>query len=182
MILRRKDGKPFSTEASLIGTIIKKKMNLADYEIVKEGNGYIARSAETAEEPESRTISERRPVKPISTRHVLRYPNRPGYRRRLVNDENDRVEMLREAGYEIVSGKMTGTSTRGVDASQLGSAVVRPVGGGVKGVLMEIPEDLYKEYQDAKEAHLKKIDDSMRRNIKGQTSSGDYGSVKISNV
>lgn len=181
-IIRKKgDNRPFMTEYAAKSAIVKAGENMNDYDIVPEDGGFIAVARnETPDQPNENPKPAARPKRvPIGRRDVLKYSKRPGYVRRVVNDEYDRVQMFIDAGYEPVVGHETGTTTRGQDASQLGSTVSRPVGGGMKGVLMEIPEDLYKEYQEAKDEGVDELELSMRRNIKGRTNDGDYGYVKI---
>lgn len=78
-----------------------------------------------------------------------------GYVYRMVNDDprdmGRRIAMMEELGWEKVHGAAT-TETDGQtgEASQMGSLVTRPVGGGVTGILMRIPSELYEEDQQYK--------------------------------
>jgi hypothetical protein len=89
---------------------------------------------------------------PIGTRDKLNFEQREGFVRRVVNDVDGRVAMFEDAGYEQVRAPTEGAPLEAGDASQLGSVVRKPVGGGVEGVLMEIPKEWYEEDQAAKEA------------------------------
>lgn len=98
---------------------------------------------------------------PMHVRQAIQAPSRPGYRRRVVFSSKDmagRVARLQAAGYTIVDdGSSIGDPREGL-AAGTGSAstrVVNPSNGGT-GVLMEIPEEFYKQDMDAKH---KKIDD-----------------------
>jgi len=82
----------------------------------------------------------------------LNFEERPGYQRRVVNDVDGRVAELEEYGYEVVRKPAEAGEQSAGDASKLGSVVRKPVGGGVEGVLMEIPKEWYEEDQAAKEA------------------------------
>ena len=102
---------------------------------------------------------------PIGTTDRLAFPQRPGYRRRVVNDVDDgeRIGRFEAAGYTKVVGQVPGGDTRAGADSQMGAPVVRSVGLGVKGVLMEIPEEFYNEDQAAKLAAVDETEESIRR-------------------
>lgn len=104
--------------------------------------------------------SERKRV-PVGSRDVLNAPEREGYKRRFVNDEDGRIQAFLDAGYTIVEGKTQMGDKSAGDASQLGSVARKPVGGGTNAVLMEIKQDWFKEDQDAKEARLKEKEQGL---------------------
>lgn len=85
---------------------------------------------------------------------------KPGYKIRLVNDTDDRIEKFKLAGYEHVESKDVKSDQRSKDPSQPGSVACQEVGGGIKGYFMQIPEELYNEDQAAK---LREVDEKMRR-------------------
>lgn len=121
---------------------------------------------------------------PIGTRDVLKYPQRPGYVRRIVNDIEGRVQRFENAGWRVVQQEIIeGGDMRVGVASQLASPVLKPVGGGINAVLMEIPEDIYKEDQTKKQEQVDLSEESIRRT--GVTATGNrpiggaYGEVKI---
>lgn len=92
---------------------------------------------------------------PLYARNVLKTDNNnPNKVQRIVNDVDDRVEHFINAGYTPVQRPTKVGDNRADVASQLGSVVERPVGGGVRGVLMEIDRDLYDEDQRAKESMI----------------------------
>lgn len=92
---------------------------------------------------------------PIGSRNILTTDQRSGFVRRWVNDEPGRVEMFKEAGYEVVGKTDVGDPRAGSD-SNVGSSVTRKsVGGGQHAVLMEISEEYYKEDLEAKEQAIK---------------------------
>lgn len=99
-----------------------------------------------------RSKSARPQRTPIHSRNRLDFEQREGFVRRVVNDVDGRLKMFEEAGYEQVMTPTAGAPLEAGDASQLGSVVRKPVGGGVEGVLMEIPREWYEEDQAAKEA------------------------------
>ena len=91
---------------------------------------------------------------PVGTQSKLTADNRPGFKRRFVNDEDGRVDMFLRAGYEIVNDVDTIGQPRVGDASNTGSRPYKSVGGGMNAVLMEIPEEFYNEDQAAKERRI----------------------------
>ena len=95
---------------------------------------------------------------PMHERMPLTADSRPGFKRRVVNDVPGRVDRLKLAGWTVVEDTSIGDTYAG-QASSLGSAATKPVGRGVNGILMEIPEDLYNEDQAVKQ---KRVDDAER--------------------
>lgn len=93
-----------------------------------------------------------RPVrKSLKQTGKLAFDERKGYQRRVVNDHNGRVDDMVADGWEIVRNPVVGSEQQAGDASQLGSVVRKPVGGGIEGVLMEIPREWYEEDKAEKE-------------------------------
>ncbi len=115
---------------------------------------------------------------PIGRQSRIKFAQRKGYVRRVVNDVNDgeRVEMFRKAGWKIVTENTAGGDTRAGADTQVGAPVSRSVGGGIRGVLMEIPEEFYNEDQAAKQAQIDKTMESIKRKPKEP---GNYGDIKI---
>jgi len=106
--------------------------------------------------------TRRPPRVPIVKRNVLTAPKKKGFVRRFVNiDENregwDRVREFMEAGYKVVEGDVQIGDKRIVAESQLGKAVIRNVGHGVKAILMEQRQDWYDEDQKERDERNKKI-------------------------
>lgn len=119
--------------------------------------------------PKRKTFDERR--------NTLTYDNRdPNYVYRVVNDTEGRVNELETYGYEVVhSHEQLGDATADT-ATAVGSAVTRPVGGGVNGVLMRIRREDYEEDQAMKQKQNEAIDESIRSAPKKE---GHYGAVTI---
>lgn len=111
-------------------------------------------------------------------RDILTAPRKPGFVRRIINDVGNRVSNFLTAGYRIVEDKNIFLG-EGVDNNQsLGSGARKGVGRGVTGVLVEIPEELYKEDQAAKQREIDEREKAMQRNLNsGQ--GGTYGEVEI---
>jgi len=91
---------------------------------------------------------------PIYQRNIMTAQQVPGKKRRWVNDDDDRIEAFKQAGYTVVTKPTKVGDNRSDIASQLGSVVERPVGGGKRAVLMEIDEHYFHEDQLAKEKRL----------------------------
>ena len=102
---------------------------------------------------------------PVGQQNRLAFPKRKGYVRRVVNDVNDgeRIKMFERAGYTRVAGIVPGGDTRAGADSQMGTGVVRSVGLGIKGVLMEIPEEFYKEDQALKDKATDETENAIVR-------------------
>jgi len=123
-------------------------------------------------------VGEERPRKrtPIGTTQRLVAPKREGYKRRWVNDVDDRIAMFKAAGYEPVAGHLeTNSGQLGLD-SQMGNTVHKSVGGGQKAVLMEIKEEWYQEDQQAKQ---KRIDQTEAALVSAKDKQGHYGDIQI---
>lgn len=94
--------------------------------------------------------------KPLHRRRILDAKPRPGFVRRWVNEEIGAVEAYEEAGYSLVVEEGADTSDkRAQDASKMGSVIRRvvnkdPNASTKTAVLMEIPEEFYREDQAAK--------------------------------
>lgn len=119
---------------------------------------------------------------PLGMRNVLTAEARPGYVRRWVNDVDDRLERAKAAGYApVLTPTQVGDPRAGAD-SQMGSLVAKQVGGGTRAVLMEIPDEYYREDQEAKQARVNRTEEGLSRQpgIKGQQYGGVYGNVKLS--
>lgn len=98
---------------------------------------------------------------PIGTSNKLTAEPRPGFVRRWVNDVDGRIQMFEGAGYEPVRVPTKVGDPMAAEATQLGSVVRKPVGGGVDAVLMEIPKEWNEEDQLRKEQALKKKEKSL---------------------
>lgn len=110
-------------------------------------------------------------------RNVLTAGNKePGFHYRFVNDTGDRVSDMQERGYEVVTDKTIQIGDRRVATPTAeGSPRVASVGGGTKAVLMRIKDEWFKEDQEAKQADI----DEMEQSIKQTGLDGGYGKVDI---
>lgn len=110
-------------------------------------------------------VASARPTRvPLSSRNRLSVKNQEdGYVYRIVNDVEDRVERLLEAGYEIVPADKTGSiGDKRVDStSSLGSASSISVGKGIRAVVMRQRDDYYKEDQTSKQRQIDAVEQTM---------------------
>ncbi|MFH1420488.1 MAG: hypothetical protein ABIG30_00810 [Candidatus Aenigmatarchaeota archaeon] len=119
---------------------------------------------------------------PVAFQNTMKYEQREGYTRRVVNDVNDgqRVRMMELGGWKIVGQGDQDLSDATMTPSQIGTQVRRSVGGGVTGVLMEIPTPIYEKDQRAKQAIIDAREANMRRkNTREPDKDGTYGEVTI---
>lgn len=169
-LIKTKEGSPFETEhAARIRKGILDNQGVKT-EVVEVEGGFALKNLDP----------EKRPKRiPLGTRNVLRYPERPGYHRRVFNDVEDRILRAQQAGYEIVqqSDLPPGDPRRLGDASQMGKGVSKQVGLGVKGVLMEIPLEYYEADQKAKQDRVDRRFAAMKQENSG--ADGTYGKVDI---
>ena len=104
--------------------------------------------------PQRRRIGLNRPVE---------LPLRPGYRRALVNDTPGNLQKYLNAGYAVVKDDLEDDTMGAGDGSPMGAHATRPVGGGINGILVEIPEEYWKEDRNAEEAERISMEEDMRR-------------------
>ena len=111
------------------------------------------------------------------TRNVLTVSGKdPNYEYRVVNDTGDRVAMMQERGYEVVTDKSVTVGERRIaNPTQEGSPVQASVGGGTKAYVMRIRKDWYDEDQQAKAAQVAETEAAMKRDAK----EGMYGKLEI---
>lgn len=115
----------------------------------------MARPTNAAKAAQARPAEgESRANRPERTRHentdVLNPEGRPGYVRRWEHDVDDRIASKLAIGWEPVMRDVSiGDRVAGEDSS-MGKMTYRNVGGGVKAILLEMPQDLYDKRQLAK--------------------------------
>ena len=111
---------------------------------------------------------------PLIKRNRLSVKNQEaGYKYRIVNDVDDRVELLQEQGYEVVPDAKVGDKRVGLPKS-LGSTSSVSVGGGTQAIVMRQKLEWYEEDQRIKQAQLLELEQTMNQKA------GDYGKVEIS--
>lgn len=136
-----------------------------------------SKKAETNE----KSTNERSPRKrvPLGSRNILTAPRRAGFVRRFVNDKGDRIQAFKDAGWALVEETPVGDPQIG-RASSMGSLTNPHVGAGQRAVLMEIPEEYYREDYNAAQAEITKVENEIKRNSKSPGKDGLSGEVKIS--
>lgn len=112
----------------------------------------------------------------VGRRNVLSVRGKDeNYEYRIVNDDKDRVDLFKEAGWEVVSNSDVSVGDKRVGQTTApGTAAMMSVGGGVKGVVMRIKKEWYEEDQAAKRANVYELENSTKQN-----SGADYGEVSI---
>jgi hypothetical protein len=114
-------------------------------------------------------------------RDILTAPQREGFVRRIVNDVGNRIERFQKAGWQVVEDPDIFIG-EGVNNNQtLGTGARKGVGGGITGVLMELPKEIYDEDQAAKQRELDEKEREMRRSL-NSGAGGTYGSVDITST
>lgn len=113
---------------------------------------------------------------PIGQRNRLSVRDQePGFVYRIVNDVDDRVHLMQEQGYEIVSNTKVGDKRVDLPSSA-GSASVISVGQGTKAVVMRQRKEFYDEDQAAKSSLVDATEQTMRQDAR---KASDYGSLSI---
>lgn len=93
-----------------------------------------------------------------------------------VNDYN--VDRWLSYGYDYVTHEVQVGERRINQGTQLGSKVTIPVGNGVIGFLMRIPEELFNEEMKNLEAKNDTLEEQMLRDL-NKREDGQYGKVEI---
>jgi hypothetical protein len=112
------------------------------------------------------------------TRNVLNISGKePGYVYRVVNDTGDRIEQLKEIGYEIVEDSKVQVGDRRVaNPTKEGSPIKVSVGQGIQGYVMRIKQEWYDEDKAKKDARVNAIERGLVREAKEQA---DYGKLTV---
>ena len=109
---------------------------------------------------------------PLGARNRLTFGAQdPNFVYRVINDQDDRIKLAQEAGYEFVTGDAQLGDKRVAEGGKIDSRVSKPVGNGVRGFLMRIPREYYVEDQAAKAARIDETEKAMKPNA----SKHEYG-------
>lgn len=119
-----------------------------------------AQQAQGAPNPDEAAEALARPArpgrKPLGRQEAkLAYPERPGFKRRWINDKPGRVNDAKLAGYSHVEEGGSKPVERTVGTAEHG--------GGLKAYLMEIPVEFYNEDFAEKQQSLDEIDGEIFR-------------------
>lgn len=102
----------------------------------------------------------------------------PNFKYRFVNDKPGRIEMYKEAGYDLVESAQVGDSN--VDGTHNEDGVVsRDMGKGDTAYLMRKRMDWHKEDQAEKQKIVDETEADMHRDINETKGDGRYGKIKI---
>lgn len=117
---------------------------------------------------------------PLGSRNVLTAPSKPGFVRRFVNDVGDRIQMFKDASWNVATDVNHVGDDKSGKASLIGSMANPSVGSGKRAILMEIPEEVYKADRAASQAKITKVENEIKRNSKKPGRDGLDGEVSIS--
>ena len=110
---------------------------------------------------------------PLGARNRLSFDNQdPNFVYRVINDQDDRLQLAQDAGYEFVCSDQKLGDERAAEGGKIDSRVSKPVGNGVRGFLMRIPREYYEEDQKTKAERIDATEQAMRPNA----AKGEYGS------
>lgn len=114
---------------------------------------------------------------PVGSRNILTVKGKdPNYEYRIVNDTDDRITQLQEAGYELVSDEAVDVGDKRVSqGTSVGSKKVFSVGQGIKAYVMRIKKEWYEEDQALKQRRV----DAQESSIKEKALDGTYGKLDI---
>jgi len=114
----------------------------------------VATADETAGPRAADVAASRVPFGAMNQR--LAAPQRDGYVRRWFNDRPGRIDRAKRASWAHVQDETTGHPMMIIGG-------VAPEGGGLKQYLMEIPQELYEQDQQAKQAAIDETEAAMKR-------------------
>lgn len=119
-------------------------------------------------------VDGKRPKRtPLGSRARLKFDKKePGFTYRVINDVDDRLIQAQEAGYEFVTGDGALGDPRVAEGGRVDSRISKPVGNGVRGFLMRIPDEYYNADQAEKEKRIAATEAAM----KPDKSKNQYGS------
>lgn len=129
---------------------------------------------------ENITKSPRGRVKrvPVNARGRLTVHNKDSnFEYRIVNDVDDRIELFKQNGWEIVPAKDVRVGDARVEAAKpTGSGSEISVGKGVKATVMRIPKEFYAEDQRTKQDEINVLENSMKE----EAQRDNYGTLSLS--
>ncbi len=129
---------------------------------------------------EKETISRAprgRPTRtPVGVRSRLGAKNKdPNFEYRFVTDKDGRVEMFKEAGWEVATGQEDVSNSRLSQPSAEGTVKQVHVGNGDKAILMKIQKPWYDEDQRAKQ---ELTDQKEKAQLTVDEGDGQYGNIR----
>lgn len=173
-LIFRSDGQPFKDEkaARIQGKRILNNEKMKTKPVAVDGGWALKK------------LHQKRPKRtPMNKRNVLRFKQVPGYHLRVFNDkpedQGQRIEDAKNAGWEpVISDNELGDNYAG-RASKMGSAVTKPVGSGMTGVLMKKKQEWFDEDEQAKQDL---IDAKEQELVAAKAVGGKYGKIEVGNL
>lgn len=117
---------------------------------------------------------------PLGKRNVLTAPKKPGFVRRFVNDVGDRIQMFKDAGWDIPDDITKVGDDKVGKPGFIGSGANPAVGGGQRAILMEIPEEFYTADRTESQAKITEVENQIKRNSNNEGNDGLSGKIEIS--
>ena len=173
-IIKKDDGSPFSTYQSAKAKRTRMGLQGLDTNIIEVDGGWAL---------EKRPYRKPKKRIPLGQRNVLTVTKEdkdPNFEYRWVNDRDDRINMFRDAGWEVDTrreGLQTGDPNVGKDTGRAGTPVTKSVGGGKVAYLMKIPKEYYEEDQQAKAAKIDEMESDLKLE---KDKKGRYGKIELS--
>lgn len=113
---------------------------------------------------------------PVGVRARLSAKNKdPEFEYRFVTDKEGRVEMFKDAGWEVATGAEDVSNARLSQPSAVGTAKEVHVGNGDKAVLMKIKREWYDEDQRTKQELTNEKENAQFRVNEDE---GQYGNIR----
>lgn len=137
-------------------------------------------SEQAKESGNTKKVAQSRKRIPLGSRNVLTAPKKPGFVRRFVNDKGDRIQSFKDAGWLTVDDVTKTGDDKAGRVTSMGSGANPHVGGGQRAVLMEIPEEIYKEDRADSQAKITQVENEIRRNQISPGNDGLEGKISIS--
>lgn len=101
----------------------------------------------------------------------------PNFEYRIVTDRDDRIEILKELGYEVCTAEEVAVGDKRVDLGRsIGSVASLTLGGGDKGVVMKIPKEWYEADRVTKAKVVDNTEQTMKEDAR---KAGNYGNIEI---
>jgi hypothetical protein len=109
----------------------------------------------------TRKIQKKRKRVPLHKQNRIGIRKEPGYHYHLGNDEGDRIDNMREAGYDFVESEAREGKKDASDEKQFGRHACQNVGNGVKGYYMRIPQEEWEEDQQDRQLEVDRIEKAI---------------------
>lgn len=125
----------------------------------------------------AKSRADRPKRKKLGRANKLTFGNKdPNYVYRVFNDEHGRIKAAQDAWWEIVEDDTQLGDPESGRPSKMDSQVRKNVGGGIQGVLMRLPREIYEADQKEKQQAIDEKEEAIKAYAK---SKGHYGEIKI---